>query len=65
MSWLNSQAVGCPISRVESIAAVNLMRTAVVGKVSWREDRLNGHDCLVNANDVGNTRSEAMKERRN
>ena len=55
----------CPISRVESIAAVNLMRSAVVGKVSWRKDRLDGRDCLVGANDAVNTHSEAMKERRN
>ena len=49
----------------ENIAAVNLMRSPVVGKVSWRKNRLDGCDCLVGANDGVNTLSEAMKERRN
>ena len=65
MAWLNSQAVVCPMGRVESIAGVSLMRPTVVGKVSWRKNYVDGCDCLVGANDGVNTLSEAMKERRN
>jgi len=49
----------------ENIVAVNLMRSPVVGKVSWRKNYVDGCDCLVGANDGVNTLSEAMKERRN
>ena len=41
------------------------MRSAVVGNVSWRKDSLDGRDCVVDASDAVNTRSEAVEERRN
>ena len=49
----------------ENIVAVNLMRSPVVSKVSWRKHCLDGYECLVGADDGVNTLSEAMKERRN
>jgi hypothetical protein len=55
----------CPISCSERIAVVNLMRSPVVSKVSWRKNVLDGCECLIGANDGVNALSEVMKERRN
>ena len=65
MSWLNSQWIMCPIRCSEGIVVVDLMRSPVVSKVSWRKNVLDGRECLIGANDGVNALSEAMKERRN